>query len=132
MPWTMLLGFAKRFWPYLAGVAALAVAYFYFHHAWYQEGYEEAQAEYQAAAIQAGRKFAEELAARDEALAAAQGQVVEVVKWRTRTQTIYEEAVKNDPDCQAWAAAPVGCPLGLPIGPDDRADLPADSGEPDG
>lgn len=119
----------RPFWPYLAAGVGLLVVGWYLHHRWYSAGYEAAEAEYRAAAIQAGQEFARQLAARDQALAAAQGKVTEVIKWRTRTETVYQEAVNNDPTCQSWAAAPVGCPLGLPVGP-GGANVPADPAEP--
>jgi hypothetical protein len=124
IPWTLILGWAKRFWPYLAAAAALLVVGMYLHHRWYAAGYDQAQAEYQAAAMKAGVEFAKQLAERDAALAAAQGKVVEVVKWKTKTQTIYQEAVTNDPDCKAWASEPIRCALG----PDTLTSTPSIEG----
>jgi len=126
---TAALPFLRRAWPYLLGAVVIGVVGLWLRHSGYEKGYAKAEAEYQAAAIQAGQEFARQLAARDQALAEAQGKVVEVIRWRTRTETVYREALNHDPTCQAWAAAPIGCPLGLPVDP-GGTDVPADPAEP--
>lgn len=126
-------GFAKPFLPWIiAGLAFIAWGQWK-EHVGHKEGYAEAEKEYQAAVLEASSKFMRELRARDEALADAQGQVVEIVKWRTRTETIYKEAVKNDADCAAWASGRIACPLGLSgaAGASGHG-VPSDSKRPDG
>lgn len=108
-----LWNFVKPFRRELIYAAAVLAAGWWLHHHWYQAGYKAAEDAYQAAVLQASTKFAAELKARDEALAEAQGHVTEVVKWRTRTETVYQEAAKNDADCKAWFDTPIACPLGV-------------------
>lgn len=105
--------FVKPFMPYILAGLALLLAWKWADSRGYDRGYAEAEEAYQAAVLEASSKFMDQLRIRDEALAEAQGQVVEVVKWRTKTETIYKEAVKNDADCAAWAAGRIACPLGL-------------------
>ena len=134
---TVLLMLLKKYWVWLAAGAGELELGIYFHHQWYQAGYDEGVAKtaevYQLAASDAQKKFTEELAKRDAALADAQGKVVEVVRWKTKTQTIYQEAVKNDQDCADWASQPIACPLGLPVGPspDHGAAVPVSAGNAD-
>jgi hypothetical protein len=142
-----LLALIARGWPlvrpylwWIGGAAVLLIAALWLRHAGYEAGrqacQEQAAAARDAALAEAGAAYRAELAKRDAALAEAQGQVVEVVRWRTRVQTVYQEAVKNDPDCAEWAVAPIRCPVGLPVvaapGAGGGAGVPADPGQPDG
>ena len=114
-----------------AAVVAVAGCAFWLRHSGYEAGYSACEAEYQAAVAKVGEAFMGELAARDKQLEDASGKVIEVVKWRTRTETVYREALKNDPDCQAWASGRIACPLGLPAEAADRAGVPADPADVD-
>ena len=118
----------------IAAVAAIALAgvAFWLRHSGYEAGYDACEAEYQAAVAKVGEAFMGELAARDKQLEEASGKVIEVVKWRTRTETVYREALKNDPDCQAWASGRIACPLGLSAEAVDRSGVPADPADTDG
>jgi len=78
-----------------------------------------------AAYLEAARK-AEERAASAEQHIADLGGVAQKVR------VVYREAIRNDPTCAAWAAAPIACPLGL----QDAASaagpgVPGDPGQPD-
>lgn len=134
---TAVLLFLRKYWVHAAGLVVVVLAGLWLRHAGYQAGWEDAQAEAaearEAALTAAGERFREELAKRDAELADAQGKVVEVVKWRTKVQTVYEEAVKNDPDCAAWSSEFVRCPLGglqVNAGPGDREGMPEPAVDP--
>jgi hypothetical protein len=105
----------------------------------YSKGYDAGEADtvktYEAAVAVAQKQYDAHVAQLEAALADARGKTVEVIKWRTRTETIYQEAVKNDADCKAWAGTAIACRLGGlqdGAGTDPGAAVPADPGEPAG
>lgn len=68
----------------------------------------------------------------DERAATAEQHVADLAGVTQKVRVVYREAIRNDPSCAAWAAAPVLCPLGLPDAagaPGPR--LPADPRQPD-
>ena len=131
LAWRALTAGIRRLLPYALGVGLFVAAGLWLRHSGYSAGWEvataEAQAAQDAALAQAGATFRVELAKRDAALAAAQGEVTEVVKWKVRTETVYREALRHDPECAAWAGAaiPAGCGLSLVAGAGDRQGMPA-------
>lgn len=121
-----LLKYAK-FLPHIVALIAIVCGVWFYGHQRYQKGYDASEAVHLKAAVVAAEKYQAEVGRQQTVIADLNAKLEAERRRKNKVLTVYREATRNDPDCQAWAAAPIRCPLRLRDDADDHPAAPADT-----
>jgi hypothetical protein len=121
-----------RLWLYGGVVAALLAGLWWYGHTQYDKGHDASEAKYLKAALVAAKAYQDESRRQQSVISDLNAKLETERQRKNKVLTVYREATRSDPDCQAWSVAPVLCPLRLRDNPDRDPAAPADPTGPSG